>query len=94
MDKGVAILYVPSVVDIGANIGVEITVPYGASSLQIGMNSLGNTYSSNSGSIGGGQLTISGTVTTNALPFVTSILGNLTAYYWGDSPAAAGESPQ
>jgi hypothetical protein len=90
MDKGVAYLYVPSVVDIGANIGVEITVPYGASSLQIGMNSLGNTYSSNSGSIGGGQLTISGTVTTNALPSVTSILGNLTAYYWGDSPAAAG----
>ena len=88
MAKGVAPLYVPSVIDIGASIGVEITVPYGAVSLQIGMNSLGNTYSSNSGSIGGGEITISGTVTTNALPSVTSILGNLTLYYWGDSPTS------
>jgi hypothetical protein len=88
MAAGVAPLYIPSVVDIGANIGVEITVPSGAVALQIGMNSLGNTYSSNTGSIGGGEITISGTVTTNALPSVTSLLGSLTAYYWGDSPNA------
>jgi hypothetical protein len=88
MAAGVAPLYIPSVVDIGANIGVEITVPSGAVALQIGMNSVGNTYSSNSGSIGGGEITISGTITTNALPSVTSLLGSLTAYYWGDSPNA------
>ena len=86
MDKGVAPRYVPSVVDVGGSIGSNITVPYGASSFQIGMNSKGNTFSSNSGSIGSGSITISGTVTTNALPSVLSILGDLTAYYWGDSP--------
>ena len=80
---GVAPLYIPAVVDVGAVIGVAnaITVPYGATTLQIGINSTGNTFNSNSGSF-----TISVTVQTNALPQVTSILGSLTADYWGDSP--------
>ena len=83
--KGVAPLYVPSVVDVGAVIGVanSITVPYGAQQFQIGINSEGNTFSSNSGSYA-----ITVTVTTNALPTVTAILGTLTAWYWGDSPTS------
>lgn len=80
---GVAPLYIPSVVDVGAVIGVAnaITVPYGAQTFQIGINSTGNTFSANSGSFA-----ITVTVTTDALPSVTSILGNLTLFYWGDSP--------
>lgn len=82
---GVAPLFIPSVVDVGAVIGVTngITVPYGAVAFQIGIDSSGNTFNSNSGSF---AITI--TVTTDALPTVTSILGNLTAYYWGDSPTS------
>lgn len=82
---GVAPLFIPSVTDVGANVGVAngITVPFGAQSFQIGINSLGDTYSANSGSFA-----ISVTVTTNALPTKTSILGNLTAYYFGDSPTS------
>jgi hypothetical protein len=82
---GVAPLYIPSVVDVGAVIGVTngITVPYGAVSFQIGINSTGNTYHNNSG-----EFTISGTVTTNALPTVTSILGTLSLAYFGDSPTS------
>jgi len=82
---GAAPLYVPSVVDVGAAIGVSngIQVPSGAQVFQIGIDSSGNTFSSNSGSFA-----ISVTVTTNALPTVTSILGSLTAYYWGDSPTS------
>jgi len=82
---GVAPLFIPSVVDVGAAIGVTngITVPFGAVSFQIGINSTGNTFSANSGSF-----TIAGEVTTNALPSVTSILGTLTLAYFGDSPTS------
>ena len=85
----VAPLYIPIVVDVGVACGVTgstptpITVPYNAVSFQIGVNSVGNTFSSNSGSI-----TISTTVTTQALPTVTSILGTLTAAGFGDSPTS------
>lgn len=82
---GVAPLYIPSVVDVGAVIGSSeaITVPFGAQSFQIGINSTGNTFSANSGSFA-----ITVTVTTNALPSVTSILGTLNLAYWGDSPTS------
>jgi hypothetical protein len=82
---GQAPIYIPSVVDVGAVIGVTngITVPYGAVAFQIGINSTGNTFASNSGSFA-----ISVTVATDALPTVTSILGTLTAHYWGDSPTS------
>ena len=80
---GVAPIYVSSVVDVGAMIGTPIRVPFGAVDFQIGINSAGNSYSSNSGAF-----TIVGTVITNALPTVTSTLGTLTAYYWGDSPTS------
>jgi hypothetical protein len=85
--KGQAPLFIPSVVDVGAVIGITngITVPYGAVAFQIGINSSGNTFKFNSGAF-----SISGYVTTNALPTVTSILGNLTAYYWDDSPTSGG----
>ena len=82
---GVAPLWIPSVVDVGAVIGVTngITVPYGAQTFQIGIDSAGNSFHSNSGSFA-----ISVTVTTNALPPVTATIGALTAYYWGDSPTS------
>jgi hypothetical protein len=84
----VAPLYIPIVVDVGVSIGTPITVPNNAVSFQIGINSVGNTFTQgtppNSGSI-----TISTTVTTSALPIVTAIMGSLTAYYWGDSPSNA-----
>jgi hypothetical protein len=76
-------LYVPTVFDVGANIGTAITVPSGAVAFQVGINSYQNTFDSNSGSI-----TLNSTVTTNALPIVTSTLGTMTAYYWGDSPTS------
>jgi hypothetical protein len=80
---GVAPLFVPAVVDVGAVIGVSnaIQVPFGAVSFQIGINSTGNTFSANSGNF---SLTV--TVTTDALPTKTSILGNLTVVYFPDSP--------
>ena len=81
--KGVAPLYVPSVVDVGADFAgaVTIQVPFGAASFQIGINSTGNTFSANSGSFA-----ISVEVTTDALPPTTGVVGNLSLYYWGDSP--------
>ena len=87
---GVAPLFIPSVVDVGAVIGVAngIKVPFGAVAFQIGIDSSGNTFNSNSGAF-----SLAGYVTTNALPTVTSILGTLTAYYWGDSPSLGPNAP-
>ena len=79
--KGVAPLYVPSVVDVGGNIGVPIQVPSGAQAFQIGINSTGDTFNANSGQF---QITVE--VTTDALPPYMGVLGPLTLYYWGDSP--------
>ena len=85
---GVAPLFVPSVVDVGAVIGVAnaIQVPFGAVAFQIGINSTGKTFNSNGAPPAG--FAISVTVTTNALPAVTSILGSLSLYYWDDSPTS------
>jgi hypothetical protein len=83
---GVAPLYVPAVVDVGGATG-PIKVPSGAVSFQIGINSTGNTFSSNSGSF---PITVS--VTTDALSPVIGIIGNLTLYYWQDSPTAGAVS--
>lgn len=74
-------LYVSSVVDVGGSLGTAIPVPYGAVAFQVGINSTGNTFSSNSGSF-----SLSATVTTTALPTVLSTLGSMTAWYWPDSP--------
>ena len=84
---GMAPLFVPSVVDIGEAFlfSTTIQVPYGAQSLQIGINSTGNTFSSNSGSF---SITVE--VSTDALPPNLGILGSLSLYYWGDSPSSGG----
>lgn len=87
MPLGVAPLYVTSVIDVGGNIGVAIKVPFGAVQFQLGINSTGNTFNANTPTA---SFALTATVTTNALPSVTSILGNLTAYYWGDSPTGGG----
>jgi hypothetical protein len=68
-----------SVVNIGT--GTTISVPTGATRLQIGVDSNGNTFSSNSGSFAA-----SWTVETAAIATVVSTLGDVTAYVWGDSP--------
>lgn len=81
---GVVPLYIPSVVDVGGSIGTPITVPYGAKTFQVGINSTGNTFSANSGSF-----TLTATVTTDALPSNLSVFGPLTAYYFPDSPTAS-----
>jgi hypothetical protein len=80
---GVAPLFIPSVVDVGAAIGTMngITVPSGAVQFQIGIDSAGNTFSANSGSFD-----ISVTVTTNALPAVVSTFGTLSLAYFGSVP--------
>ena len=82
---GVAPLYVPSVVDIGAAFtgSLTIQVPSGAQSFQIGINSTGNTFNSNSG-----QFLIGVEVTTDSLPPTLGTLGPLSLYYWGDSPTS------
>jgi hypothetical protein len=82
---GLAPLYITSVVDVGGNIGVAIPVPFGAEQFQIGINSTGNTFSSNSGSFA-----LVATVTTNALPTTTALLGNLSLSYFDDSPTSGG----
>lgn len=79
---GVAPLWIPSVVDVGAASGT-IQVPTGAVTFQIGINSTGNTFSANSGSF---ALTV--TVTTDALSPNMGIIGNLTLFYWQDSPTS------
>lgn len=85
MPVGVAPLFIPSVVDVGAVIGVvnSIAVPTGAQSFQIGINSTGNTFNSNSG-----QFSINVTVNTFSLPPNLGIIGQLNLYYWNDSPTS------
>jgi hypothetical protein len=82
---GVAPLFIPNVVDVGVAFATStpIPVPYGAVAFQVGINSEGDTFSSNSGLI-----TFEGTVTTNALPSVLSILGTLSLSYFDDSPTS------
>lgn len=80
---GVAPLYVPSVVDVGGTIGTPIQVPSGAQAFQIGINSTGNTFNSNSG-----QFAIALEVTTDALPPTLGILGTLSLAVWEDSPSS------
>lgn len=80
---GTAPTFIPSVTDVGFQLGGQIPIPSGAVQFQIGINSTAETFSANSG-----QFTISVAVTTDALPTVTSILGQLTLNYFGDSPTS------
>ena len=84
---GVAPLYVASVVDVGGLLGTPIQVPYGAQAFQIGINSTGDTFNSNSGEF---EITVD--VTTDALPPYVGILGTLSLAYWGDSPSSGSVS--
>lgn len=80
---GIAPLFIPSVFDVGGSIGTAIRVPANAVTLQIGINSTGNTYSSNSGSFA-----LSATVTTDALSPNLGVIGNLTLSLFQDSPTS------
>lgn len=86
---GVAPLFIPNVVDVGLafSTSTPIPVPYGAVAFQIGINSEGNTFTQG-GSPNSGLITLTGEVTTNALPTVLSILGTLALSYFGDSPSS------
>ena len=61
--------------------GTTLTVPSGAARLQLGIDSHGGTFAANSGSY-----TVSASVSTNAVAATTGIVGEITAYVWGDSP--------
>jgi hypothetical protein len=86
---GVAPLFIPNVVDVGLafSSATPIPVPFGAVAFQVGINSEGNTFTQGSPP-NSGVITFEGTVTTNALPTVLSILGTLALSYWGDSPSS------
>lgn len=64
-------------VSIGAS--ASFLVPVGATKLQIGIDD--TTYGSNSGTF-----TVNYTVTTSAITTVPALIGDVTVYYWGDSP--------
>jgi hypothetical protein len=70
---------VPLLANVGA--GVTLKVPAGAAQFQVGIDSAGNTFSANSGS-----LSLTWTLTTSAIATTISTLGQVTCYYWGDSP--------
>ena len=50
---------------------------------QLGVDSLGNTFSANDPT---NVFTVNWTLVTSAIATKVSTLGNVTAYYWGDSP--------
>lgn len=61
--------------------GSVLTVPAGATQLQLGMDGIGGNFSGNTGSFA-----VAYTLTTSAVATVVSLQGDVTAYYWGDSP--------
>jgi hypothetical protein len=69
----------PVLGNVGA--GAVLTVPQGAAQLQIGIDSQGGHFSSNSGSY-----LVLAVVSTASIPLATATVGNVTAYIWGDSP--------
>lgn len=66
-------------VTIGAS--ATLTVPAGATRLQLGIDGIGGNFSGNTGSFA-----VAFAVTTSAVTTVLSTFGDITAYYWGDSP--------
>jgi hypothetical protein len=66
-----------------ANVGAAITlqVPSAAVRFQIGIDSSANTFSANSGAF-----SIAWTLVTSAVATKVSTLGQVTTYYWDDSP--------
>lgn len=70
---------VPIACAVGA--AVTLTVPSGAAQFQVGIDSSANTFSANSGSF-----SVNWVLTSSAIATKISTLGNVTTYYWGDSP--------
>ena len=70
---------VPLLVNVGASVFMQ--VPSGAVQFQVGIDSSANTFSANSGSF-----SLNWTLTVSAIATKVSTLGNVTTYYWGDSP--------
>lgn len=66
-----------------ANVGASITlqVPNGAVQFQIGIDSAANTFSANAGTF-----TVDWQLVQSAIATTISTMGQVTAYYWGDSP--------
>ena len=69
-------------VNVGAG-PTTLLVPVGATQLQLGIDD--QNYSGNSGAF-----TVAYTTTTQAVASQVSLIGNVTAYFWGDSPTAGG----
>lgn len=69
----------PVVGNVGS--GATLTVPVGATQLQLGIDSQGGNFAANSGSY-----LVEAVVSTSAITQVASILGTVIAYVWGDSP--------
>lgn len=61
--------------------GATLVVPIGATRLQLGMDGTGGSFAGNTGSF-----TANYTITTSAVTTAVSTIGDVTAYYWGDSP--------
>lgn len=70
---------IPNIASVGSS--VTLTVPENAATFQVGIDSSANTFNSNSGSF-----TLMWTQVVSSVATALSILGQLTAYYWGDSP--------
>ena len=74
----------PSDLDVISVGGVAtLLVPTNAVQLQLGINCQVANFSTNTGSF-----SITYSVTTSAIATAVSLVGNVTAYYWGDSPHA------
>jgi hypothetical protein len=69
----------PVVGNVGA--GVTLTVPSGAAQLQVGIDSQGGHFSSNSGSY-----LVEAVISTTSVASTVALVGSVTAYVWGDSP--------
>lgn len=69
------------------NVGASatLTVPPNAQQLHLGIDSHGGTFAANSGSYA-----VSYSVSTSSIASNLALLGNATAYYWGDSPHSGG----
>ena len=65
--------------NVGAS--VTLTVPPGAAQLHLGIDSHGGNFHLNSGSY-----SVAWSVSTSAIASNLALLGDVTAYYWGDSP--------
>lgn len=61
--------------------GVTLTVPPNAAQLHLGIDSHGGNFHLNSGSY-----SVAWSVSTSSIASTLALLGNVTTYYWGDSP--------